>query len=77
MDWLAIFEKFGPYLGIIFFFIWRDSKREEQLNAQLHEAHQFIVTKLIDLVKESTEALHERKSSIESDDPADHLQPKV
>ena len=74
MDWIQICKEFGPYLGLIFFFIWRDSKREEQLNAQLHEAHQFIVTQLITLVKETTEALNnERKSHSEPTDPPNSL----
>ncbi len=74
MDWLQICKEFGPYLGLIFFFIWRDSKREEQLNAQLHEAHQFIVTQLITLVKETTEALHEqRKSDAEPPDTSNNI----
>ena len=74
MDWLQICKEFGPYLGLIFFFIWRDSKREENLNAQLQEAHKFIVTELIKLVKETSEALnHERKSDTESNDPPNNL----
>jgi len=73
MDWLQICKEFGPYLGLIFFFIWRDSKREESLQAQLHEAHQFIVKELIKLIKATTEALHERKSCPKSDDPSNNL----
>ena len=73
MDWLAICKEFGPYLGLIFFFIWRDSRREEILQNQLQEAHKFIVTELIKLVKETSEALHERKSDAESNDPPNHL----
>lgn len=72
MDWLAICKEFGPYMGLIFFFIWRDSKREEQLNAQLHEAHQFIVTKLLDVITKS-EATNERKSEPKQDDPPNNL----
>ena len=77
MDWLALFKEFGPYLGIIFFFIWRDSKREENLQAQLQEAHKFIVKELIALVKLTSEALHERKSDSESNDPPNDLRPKA
>lgn len=73
MDWLALFKEFGPYMGIIFFFIWRDTRREENLQAQLQEAHNFIVKELITLVKTTSEALHERQSDTESTDPPNNL----
>ena len=74
MDWLQICKEFGPYLGLIFFFIWRDSKREENLQAQLQEAHKFIVKELITLVKSTSEALsNERKPDSEPTDTPNDL----
>ena len=54
---IEVVDKFGPFLGIVFFFIWRDQLREERREKQLEEAHNFIQGKLITLIEENTEAL--------------------
>lgn len=54
---IEVVDKFGPFLGIVFFFIWRDQLREERREKQLEEAHKFIQGEFIRLIEENTEAL--------------------
>lgn len=57
MDWIALIKEVGPYLGLMFFFIWRDYRREEQLVKQINELQKFIREELVDLIEKTTEAL--------------------
>lgn len=57
MNWVALIKEIGPYLGIMFFFVWRDYRREEKLVKQIEELQTFIKTKLIDLIDETNHAL--------------------
>lgn len=57
MNWIALIKEVGPYLGLMFFFIWRDYRREEQLVKQISELQKFIREELVDLIEKTTEAL--------------------
>lgn len=57
MNWVALIKEVGPYLGLMFFFIWRDYRREEQLVKQITELQKFIREELVDLIEKTTEAL--------------------
>ena len=61
MNWIALIKEVGPYLGLMFFFIWRDYRREEQLVKQINELQKFIREELVDLVEKTTEALRHVK----------------
>lgn len=55
---MQLCEKFGPYVALMFFFVWRDFRREERLETKIGELNSFITTTLIDMVEKTTEALN-------------------
>jgi hypothetical protein len=57
MNWIELIKQVGPYLGLMFFFIWRDYRREEQLVKQIDDLNNFIRTELMDLIDKTNEAL--------------------
>lgn len=57
MNWMQLVEKVGPYLGLMFFFIWRDYRREEKLVKQIDALNKFIRKELMDLIEKTNEAL--------------------
>lgn len=58
MDLMALAKEFGPYCGIVFFFLYRDSRREERRDEENKKLNEFIQTTLIDLVEKTTEAIN-------------------
>jgi len=61
MNWVALIKEVGPYLGLMFFFIWRDYRREEKLVKQIDDLNKFIRTELMDCIDKVTEALRHVK----------------
>ena len=57
MKWLELIREVGPYFGIMFFFVWRDYRREERLEKQLKEQTDFIQGKLMSLLERTNEVL--------------------
>lgn len=57
MNWVELIKQVGPYLGLMFFFIWRDYRREEQLVKQIDSLNVFIRNELMDLIDKTNEAL--------------------
>ena len=60
MDTHAMFDvlkDFGPILGIVLFFIWRDWKREESLVTRVKHLEDFNTETLSNLVKESSSVI--------------------
>jgi hypothetical protein len=49
-----MFKDFGPVIGIVLFFIWRDWKREESLVTRVKHLEDFNTETLSNLVKESS-----------------------
>ena len=61
MNWIQLVKEVGPFLGIMFFFIWRDYRREESLVKQVNNLNEFIRKELVDLIEKTVRALnHER-----------------
>lgn len=58
--WVELIKEVGPYIGIMFFFIWRDYRREEKLVKQIDELNEFIKETLMDLIEKTNEALNGR-----------------
>jgi hypothetical protein len=54
MDFMALLQNFGPLVGIILFFIWRDWKREEDLVNRVATLEKFNQDTMAAMVKEST-----------------------
>lgn len=61
MNWTQLVKEVGPYLGLMFFFIWRDYRREEQLVKQVMELQKFVRDELMDMLDKTTEALKKVK----------------
>lgn len=57
MVWIDLIKEVGPYIGIMFFFIWRDYRREERMEAQNEELNQFIRTELLELIDQYNKAV--------------------
>lgn len=57
MNWIELIKQVGPYIGLMFFFIWRDYRREEKLVKQIDDLNVFIRGELMDLIDKTNEAL--------------------
>jgi hypothetical protein len=54
MEFMDIIKDFGPLVGIVLFFIWRDWKREDSLVGRVEHLEEFNTETLVALVREST-----------------------
>jgi len=54
MDLVVLLKEFGPLVGIIIFFIWRDWKREDNLIERVQKLEDFNTEVLMTMVKETT-----------------------
>lgn len=52
MEVVALLKDFGPLVGIILFFIWRDWRREENLLERVQKLEDFNTEVLSNMVKE-------------------------
>lgn len=52
-EYLQILKDFGPILGVILFFIWRDWKREDRLLLKIEKLEEFQQTQLLKLLEET------------------------
>lgn len=52
-----LLANFGPLVGIVLFFIWRDWKREDALSARVEKLEDYQRDTLVHLVERSTTAL--------------------
>jgi hypothetical protein len=50
-------SNFGPLIGIVLFFIWRDWKREDALRIRVEKLEDYQRETLVNLVERSTTAL--------------------
>lgn len=57
MRWIELIREVGPYFGIMFFFVWRDYRREERLEKQIKESQDFIQGQLVRLLERTNEVL--------------------
>ena len=53
MELMELAQNFGPLVGIVLFFIWRDWRREEGLVNRVKTLEEFNNTVLVELVKEN------------------------
>lgn len=52
MDFMDLLKDFGPLVGIVIFFIWRDWRREENLVERVQKLEDFNTEVLSNMVKE-------------------------
>ncbi len=55
--WSELISNFGPLMGVVLFFIWRDWKREERLNQRVERLEDYQKNILMDLIEKSTTVL--------------------
>jgi len=55
--WTGLISNFGPLVGIVLFFIWRDWKREDALSVRVEKLEDYQRETLVNLVERSTTAL--------------------
>jgi len=55
--WSSLLSQYGPLIGVVLFFIWRDWKREDKLSERLTSLEDYQKETLADLVEKSTIAL--------------------
>ena len=54
---LLLLREWGPIIGVILFFVWRDWKREERLTTRVENLENYQRETLVDLLKKTTVAL--------------------
>lgn len=57
MDYVELLKDFGPLIGVIIFFIWRDWKREENLVERVTKLEDFNTEVLTNIVKEQAQVI--------------------
>jgi hypothetical protein len=55
--WTELIANFGPLVGIVLFFIWRDWRREDALTKRVEKLEDYQRDTLVNLVERSTTAL--------------------
>ena len=53
----ALLRDFGPIIGVILFFIWRDWKREDKLQERVTRLETYQQETLVKMVEDTTNAL--------------------
>jgi hypothetical protein len=53
----ALLRDFGPIIGVILFFIWRDWKREDKLQERVTRLERYQQDTLVKMVQDTTAAL--------------------
>lgn len=57
MQFVNVLRDFGPIIGVILFFIWRDWKREDKLQERVSRLETYQQETLLKLVTDTTQAL--------------------
>lgn len=57
IEMFALLKQYGPLVGLVLFFIWRDWKREEQLTGRIVKLENENKEILLPLVQKSTEVI--------------------
>jgi len=57
MEYVRMLKDFGPVLGVILFFIWRDWKREDRMVERITALEEFQSEQLIQLITKTNEVV--------------------
>lgn len=57
MDYFELLKDFGPMVGVVVFFIWRDWKREDLLQSRVQALETYQQNVMAALVKESIQVI--------------------
>jgi len=55
--WSTLLSEFGPLVGVVLFFIWRDWKREDNLSSRVSQLEEYQRETLAGIADRSTTAL--------------------
>jgi hypothetical protein len=55
--YIEVVRDFGPVLGVILFFIWRDWKREDAMTKRIQALEEFQQNQLLDLIKKTNDVV--------------------
>lgn len=64
MEYAEMLKDFGPILGVVLFFIWRDWKREDRLADRVEQLETYQQETLVELVKETTTVIAQNTEQI-------------
>lgn len=56
-DWLPLLRDFGPVIGVLIFFVWKDWRREDRLSGRVEKLETYQKETLALLVEKSTESI--------------------
>lgn len=59
MEFVELLKQYGPLLGAVLFFIWRDWKREERLSNRIEKLEDEQREVILPLVERSTQVIAE------------------
>jgi hypothetical protein len=57
MEFIELIKSFGPLVGLVLFFIWRDWKREDRLTTRIEKLEDEQRDIILPLVSKSTEVI--------------------
>lgn len=57
MDLLQLIQEYGPLVGVVIFFLWRDVKREDRLSGRIEKLEDEQREVILPLVQKSTEVI--------------------
>lgn len=57
MEYAELLKDFGPVLGVVLFFIWRDWKREDRMADRIAALEKFQQNELISLIERTHEVV--------------------
>jgi len=66
MELMELAKDFGPLVGIVLFFIWRDWRREEGLVERVKNLEEFNTTVLTEMVKNNATVIATNTSVIQT-----------
>lgn len=61
---MQLIANFGPLVGVLIFFVWRDWKREDKLSDRVKKLEDYQRETLVNLVEKSTTALVQNTESL-------------
>lgn len=63
-EYLQILKDFGPILGVILFFIWRDWRREDRLLDKISQLERFQQEQLLKLVEKTNTVVQQNTDQL-------------
>lgn len=65
MEWMELAQQYGPLFAACIWFVWRDGKREERLNARIEKLEDEQRSVILPLVEKATAVIAHNTAVIE------------